>query len=32
LNELRTQPSTSFPALTAQAVRDGIVAIYKGLP
>jgi hypothetical protein len=32
LNELRTQPTTSFPALTAQTVRDAIVTIYKGLP
>jgi hypothetical protein len=32
LNELRTQPTTSFAALTQQTVRDAIVTIYKGLP
>jgi|SRR5438128_2256530 len=31
LNELRTQPTTAFSPLTAQAVKDGIVAIYKTL-
>lgn len=31
INELRTQPTTIFPALTAQEVRDGIIAIYKTL-
>ena len=31
LNELRTQPITAFTALTAQNVKDGIVAIYKTL-
>ena len=31
LNELRTQPSTALPPLTAQDVKAGIVAIYKSL-
>src|SRR5437899_10108728 len=31
LNELRTQPTTAFPALTPQSVRDGIVTIHKTL-
>jgi hypothetical protein len=31
LNELRTQPATTFPALTAADVRAGIIAVYKAL-
>lgn len=30
-NEVRTQPTQVLPALSAQAVRDGILTIYKGL-
>lgn len=32
LNELRTQPAQSFPALTANQVRTAVIAIYKALP
>ena len=31
LNELRTQPAQTFPALTAAQVRTAIIAIYKTL-